>query len=277
MTKEKAVVDFDQFNDTVSLATHAAGKFQFKVAQGHLQVLLNLFPGTRPALRVYNNTLTSINEGLRDQALTRAGALVEIKLANTKLESDLKKAMDSLSQPSKFDPEKLYHDLSHESLKVYDKNMNEIQTKLNKTGMFTGYVPVLPLTQPPLNVDKLNRIGITADHFAGYTILKKQFVAGISRDQLIKMRPKTKPGVIYTENQKKQLDEDAVQTFRDIIERKYAHLKMTMMGEPTSWWEAVWLWYAPTSEFKALKSCTINEATVQSLKIKGWSFPFHKR
>lgn len=275
MANGKEVLDRDSIKDTFDLATKAAEKFQFKVAQGHLQVLLNQFPGIKTALRNYNNTLTSISEGLKDGALTRAGALIEVRSAGVELESAMSKAMDTLSQPAKYDPEVLYKDLSKDSLKVYDKNMNEVQTKLNRSGVFVGYVPILPLTTPALDHSKLKAAGIPADHFAGYTILKKEFVAGIHRDEINKLlSEEITPST--SASKRKELEDEVIKHFQESVQAKYKHLKLVQMGELASWWESIWFWYAPASEFKLLKSCTIASATVQSLKIKNWSFPFNR-
>lgn len=275
-TKVKASLDFDKLNDTLELITQAAKKFQFKVAQGEMQALLTMYPGAKSALRVYNNTLTSISEGMTDGHLTRAGARSEVDMANTEFSAAIKKSIDTLSQPSKYDPEVLYKDLSHDTLKVFDTNMNAVQVQLNKRGVFTGYVPVLPITQPPLDAGKLRSNGIVAENFAGYTILKKQFVAGITYDELKKLMP-IQPGPGVSEAKVKAAEEEALKHFREVIEAKYRHLKLVQMGGTTGWWNAYWFWYATASEFKVLKSCTINSTTVQSLKIQNWSFPFHRK
>ena len=275
MTNIKSSVDFDHINDTVQIAMKAAEKFQFKVAQGHLQVLLTSFPGLKAILRIYNNSLTSISEGLKDDILTRAAALREVQKANKEFEQGVAKNTDALSAPPKYDPEVLYQDLSHESLKVFDKNMNQVQTELNKRGIFTGYCPVLPITQPPLDVTKLKAIGLPADTFAGYSILKKQFVAGITVEELHKMMSMPHD-VSMSEAKKKELEEEAIGHFKEIILAKYKNLKLVQMGGTHGWWSAYWFWFAPASEFRALKACTINSTTVQSLSIKNWSFPFKR-
>lgn len=274
-TPVKATLDFEKIDDMVSSIAQAATKFQFKVAQGEMQALLTALPGAKTPLKVMNNTLVSINEGMRDGHLTRKGAAHEIELAITQFKDSIQKLSDSLSQPSKFDPEVLYKDLSKDTLKVYDKNMNQVQVQLNHSGMFTGYVPVIPITQPPLDMAKLKAAGIAADTFAGYTILKKQFVAGITLEQLHKMAPKAADPNTPREKAKK-LEEEALQQFREVIESKYRNLKLVQMGGQIGWWNAYWFWFVNSSEFKLMKSCTINSTTVQSLPVKSWGFPFHR-
>lgn len=278
MTKTQASsesIDHDAIEDALALASTAAKKLQFKVAQGHAQVLLSLFPGLKTALRTYTNTLTSINEGLTDGALTKKGAVTEAEMANNVLREAVHKATDALSQPAKYDPDVLYKDLSQETLKVYDENMNSIQTTLNKRGLFVGYAPVLPIMQPPLDATKLKRAGIPSESFAGYTILKKEFVAGITAEELKKLMSE-QPGPGMSEAKKKKLEEEALVHFREAVEAKYKHLKLTQMGNVAGWWGAYWFWYATSAEFKVLKACTINSTAVSSLKISRWNFPFHR-
>ena len=270
---DTAVVDHDAVNDNLALAAKAALDLQFKTAQGYIKLLLTQIPGLRPALRTYNNTLTSITEGIADGALTRAGAKVECKQANDELETAVSKVLKGLTEPSPFDPEALYKDLDTSTLKVYDTNMNQVQVQLNKHGIFTGYVPIVPVTKPSLDTAKLKAHGIAADNFAGYSILKKEFVAGITHDKL-----KLLENAPDAKGKNKVISEKAaIKEFEALVLSKYKGLHLELMAEPTGWWGAMWFWFGTKKEFEVLKHCTLSTGASESLKMIGWSFPFNRK
>lgn len=269
-------VDYDEVIDNVDMATAAALKFQFKTAQGYLNILLNLLPSLKPALRVYKNALTSIAEGLADEAITKTQATKELEGENNKLKiAAMKATKDAESDKPRFGEQDLLKDLNRDSLKVYDTNMNQVQTHLNKHGIFAGYVPILPITQPALDTSKLKKAGIASDNFAGYSILKKEFVAGITSEALHKLIAAEKTIKTSPKSEAARTDA-ALEEFKKIIEAKYKHLKLVQMGEVTGYWGAYWIWYAPASLFKTLKHCTMGISGGDSLKLRQWSFPFKR-
>lgn len=268
-------VDLEKINDLLISLRKESYAFQFKLAVHTLQEIITEIPGLKSSGKIYKNVLLSIEEGLNEKVLTKKRAQEDLSAGIADFTNAYNELAKGFTQTKSAIDEVLYQAVGTDQLKVYEKNMDLVQKSIIKTGAFVGYVPILPLTGPPLDSNKLNRMGIAADKFAGYTILKKQFVAGISIDYL-------KDGTdITTVDPKKRLAKgDSFDTivgeFKEIILSKYAHLHLTEIAPHISWWGATWFWFSTNAELSIWKRCTINENEVSSLKVRKWSFPFAK-
>lgn len=271
-------VDEDHVSNLMSDLISAIKKCQLEVAKSTINLLVASIPGLKNSAMTLKNAIVSATEGLRDKATTKAVVIADLTEEYNLLQESLSKILDNLRNPAPTSfEEALQQDLDRTSLRVYDKDMNVVQTRLNKSGVFTGYVPVLPISGPPLDAAKLNRAGIPAERFAGYTILNKQFVAGISNDfvranvQTVGKDGKKRESIREGDRQK-ILDE-----FVETVKARYKHLHMNLAADPHSWWDATWFWFLGSAEYRRMLSCTINDNTVQSLKVKKWSFPFVRK
>jgi hypothetical protein len=272
------VVDQDLVRDLLDQIDSDSLKSKYNSAISSARLLLQEIPGARSSITEFINTVRSVDEGTDAGAITKAQGTLELKDAIFHMRLGVVTQLDLINNPpaTSFE-ESLQQDLSRDPLRAYDADKNKLQVALNKTGIFTGYLPILALSNPPLDAAKLVRRGIPASSFAGYTILNKQFVAGISLDYIL-AHNKAK-GKKPTANVQHMLSNDKeaqaiIQEFRETVQARYKHLKLTEMTEPHAWWGAIWLWMSSSSEYKAMHACTINDTTASSLKFRKWDFPF---
>lgn len=269
--------DREEAEDALELLFQFANHFQWTKAFAQIQPLLKAAPGIKQAVTIYRNTLLSVQEGLRDGVTTRQSASADLLRANIELKeaySNYTEKLDSNDRNATPAEKWLLLDIDNTSnpLKVYDRNMNEIQTRINREGVFSGFVPILPIVSPQLDPAKLKKKGIPSNSYAGYTILEKQFIAGISHEYIRTNLNLPAKGVPSEKQTKLVVDE-----FRDLLLAKYRSRRFVEMSSPASWWGAQWLWFSTNTEYNVLKECTIVPNAVSSLKIKSWSFPFSTR
>lgn len=271
-------VDLERTNDLIKSLEKEMKSLQFKLAVHSLQEILTEIPGLRSSAKVLKNSILSVEEGLNSGVIKKVAAQIDMGQAFDDFAKNYAKMTTEFSSKKPAFDETLYQAVGHDQLKVYTGSMDKIQRAITKAGVFTGYTPVLPLTSPPLDATKLKRQGIASQTFAGYTILEKQFVAGISVDFINANVPKAEalPNEKPTRKVKPtETPEKILSEFRDIILTRYAHLRLREMAQPMSWWGATWLWFATERELEIWKKCSINPTTVSSLKISKWGFPFH--
>lgn len=273
---EGIVLDEGLVKDLLEQIEADSIRSKFNSVISSARLLLQEIGGAKASITKFINSVRSVHEGLNSGAITKAQVQLELKDALFFLRLGVVAQLDLIRNPpaTSFE-ESLEKDLSRDPLKVYERDMNVVQTRLSKDGLFTGYVPVLPLSNPPLDAEKLQRAGIPATRYAGYTILNKQFVAGISLDYILAhTKSKIKPG---SEGRLISGDKEAqaiIQEFRETVQARFRHLKLTEVTDPHAWWGGIWLWMASGSELKKMHSCTINETTVSALKFRKWDFPF---
>ncbi len=156
-------------------------------------VALKLQGSAVKAAQIIFNKFVNVSNTLRVDEITRPSAIkmikdlvkeLEIALANQQLIEEIKEPKadgetSDLSLGFNFDNEKV-----KELLETYDGSKTKLEADLIKNHKVIGYAPVLPLTKPGLMAENLNRVGIKASRVAGYTVLDKQLVVGISLDFL---------------------------------------------------------------------------------------------
>lgn len=271
-----AAVDVDKINDLVSTLQKELKTMAFNNAVQTLGQIMTEMPGLRASIKVIKNTVLSIQEGLEDKVLTKKAALEELKAAFEEFAEGLQTILDELTHEKPALDEYLYQAIGTDPLKVFQGSMDKVQRSILKTGVFVGYLPILPLTGPPLDAIKLKKKGVPAQAFAGYTILEKQFVAGISLDY-IRAHSTPADGTGKKSKNKEASPEKILDEFRDVLKSKYGHLHMSELAPPISWWGAMWIWMATSKEVDVWKTCTINQTAVSSLKVSKWSFPFVRK
>ena len=269
------VIDEDVVKDLLDQIDDDVLKFKFNSTILDSRLLLQTVPGARATITVFMNSVRSVKEGTDSGMVTKAQAVLELKDALFHLRLGVVTQLKLIKNPppSSFE-ESLDRDLKRGQLLTYEADKNTLQTRLNKNGVFTGYLPVLPLSNPPLDAAKLIKSGIPATGYAGYTILNKQFVAGISLDYI---QAHTKSAPVTNVQKMISSDENAqeiIKEFRETVQARFRHLKLVEMTEPHGWWGAVWLWMASGAEYKLMHSCTISDRTVSTLKFRKWDFPF---
>lgn len=245
--------------DTNKMLWKAARNLRFNEAQADLSVILKYLPGFKAALRSISNNLISFKEGLETGDVTKKAYIEYLDDTQPDFTARLEEFIQD--QYKQVDPIGI-GDLTRDSLKVYDKDMNQVQQKLLKNGLFAGYLPVIPITRPPLSVPKLERVGYSAEAYAGYTFVKKQLVLGISRNLLAQ----------HT-SAKFKID-DVFKEFQESFLKKHGKSKYVAVGQPLSWWEARWVWLISPDELNLFKKCTIVDGTASGLVVSKWSLPF---
>lgn len=270
-------VDEDAVRDVLERIRSEILQGKFNLAIASCRALLTTLPGAKSSAIAFINTIRSAVEGMSSGAVTKAQAKADLLAGIEDLKDSVQAILDLVKNPpaSSFE-EALDQDLSRSPLRVYDDSMNQVQTRLTRDGVFTGYVPIIPISGPPLDPDKLNKAGIPAARFAGYCILKKQFVAGLSLDYIRAHSSLPGKNGVARRAKKEDSPEKIIQEFRETVLGRYRHLHLNEMAEPTSWWGGIWLWFAPSKEVALMHRCTISPVTVSSLKVSKWHFPFAK-
>lgn len=265
--------DVDKAADHLEILLKYANHFSWQKAFAQIPVLLSVIPQLKLAVTLYRNTLLSVQEGLRDGALTRQEASKELFSANLLLKEAYDVQLENLNSKKLTLQEKrtLLEDLHLNTLKVYDRNMNEVQTRLGREGLFLGFAPVLPLMSPPLDHSKLKALGIPSRVFADYVILERQFVVGVSQDYI-----KTTFGLGPRQTATPKQSTIILDEIRDLVRTRFRSKSLTEMAEPASWWGAQWMWFVSKGEFKQLRACTIADSSEVRLRVRSWSFPFKR-
>jgi hypothetical protein len=258
-------VDVDSINALKISLTKEINSLHLKLAVSTISSLSTELPGLKSSGRVLKNVILSVQEGLQEGIIKKKTAELDLKKALAEFLEILEDYIRSLYEDKPSLDEVLMQRLPKNVLQPYVAKKDQLQKAIIKTGTFVGYTAVLPLVRPPLDVSKLKRNGISATPFAGYTILDKQFVAGISNDFIYES---ILPG------KKSKEPSAALDDFREIILTKYKHLKIIEIAPPIGWYGATWFWMTTSKEVEIWKKCTINETSVSSIKANKWSFPF---
>lgn len=277
LDKELEPVPFDtqEAYELIEDLDRVARRFEWNSIGPVITRLITMLPGMKRSLYKYKNTVTSVREGM--DLLGPTAAKKELKQAYDELSFAMGVAIGGLQQKNTL-PDDLAHDVDFQVLKTYDRNMNEIQARIQKDGTFVGYTPVLALTSPQFSVTKLKSKGILASTFADYAILNKQFVAGISNDYIRAAMPRMKTAdKAAISKQFVKTKDEILPEFKELVLKKFARLHLAEVADPSFWWDATWLWLVPSKEFEIMKSCTVVSNKVASLQVKKWAFPFENR
>lgn len=261
---QKAATTIDQeelqqlFKD---LSSHLRqGKFQN--AKALLQRMVTQLPGLKKAANIFTNTIISVQEGLSTAEITKKAATEELRSALDIYKETLDSIIEDVTTHEQLDPVKDLPGLNN--LSDYDSDANEIQVKLNKSGVFVGHAPVLPMASPPLSQEALKKNAFLAEDFNGYPILKKQLVVGFSNEY------------VQQHISKSMKREAVLEELVNIVKAKYKSLKLVQVGPAAGWYGATWFWLVPDRDLGLLRKSTISGPGSTSLKVSKWSFPFYR-
>lgn len=274
---EHISVDDEQISELLEELHGACKTMKTNLARQIVSRILTLLPGIRQSSTVLKNAITSAEEGIRDKSAKKSEIIEDLLEEYDTYEEGVKTVLHNLRNPTPTTFEEgLSQDLKRVSLDTYDKDKNQIQQTLLKTGIFTGYIAVLPISNVALDAKKLNRAGIPAESFAGYTILNRQFVAGISNDYIRERTVKKKrEGKAPARLDKdKKAPAKILQEFHDLVVGKYRSLKLYQAAEPISWWDATWYWFIQPQMMETMRRCTIQDGPASRLIFTKWSFPY---
>lgn len=134
--------------------------------------------------------------------------------------------------------------------KEQSKNLNSIKDK----DFVVARVPLIPVADRPISVDKLEHSGMKVKDFAGYVVIYNQIVLGInnsakqgSKDKLVNVK------------------EELISKLEAVMNKEL--FEVATEGVPYK--GAVWYWLAPAYEVNA-----IMKAAGGHVKIKHWGFSF---
>lgn len=151
------------------------------------------FPKARKAFITIWNQYLELNRVFREGGKMRPAANKEIEDLCTRVAEAIFVAMaipqtklpteadDAYNDNFVFDLEK-----SKELLRKYNPHKEKMQQEVFKNSHVVTYAPVLPLTKPFLQIDKLKANGFQASSFEGYAVLEKQLVIGVSNANIKK-------------------------------------------------------------------------------------------
>lgn len=151
------------------------------------------YPKARKAITVVWNEYLELNRKFRSGEVLRPEANKEVSYLCTKTAEAIFVAMavPTADMPAEADDEYTDNfvfdlDKSKELLRKYDPHKEKMQQEVLKNSHVITYAPVLPLTKPFLQIDKLKAIGFQATSFEGYAVLEKQMVIGVSNENIKK-------------------------------------------------------------------------------------------
>lgn len=275
---EKVSIDDTAVNESLSDLEHALSRQQFDVAKATLRVILTAMPGIKSKNIAFLNALTSMQEAVQTKEMTMREFSTELKQEFTAYRLSVLKMIEEVNTPSQKDELSINDmlDKSGNALSKYEKSRDQIEKTMLDSGFVVTYAPVLPISTPILDVSRLNSNGFKSETFAGYPIIHDQFIVGISMDRIFQevddmlgVRLKD-TGKTPTEEQRQEVYDNLL----DSVKSKFSRQRLRPVGAPYHWYNAIWFWMLPESHYKLLKSCTISAATVESLHLKKWSFPF---
>lgn len=151
------------------------------------------YPKARKAFVKIWNEYLELNRVFREGSKMRPAANKDIEDLCTRVAEAVFVAMalpqsnlpdsadDEYTDNFVFDLEK-----SKELLRKYNPHKEKMQQEVLKNSHVVTYAPVLPLTKPFLQIDKLKAIGFQATSFEGYAVLEKQLVIGVSNENIKK-------------------------------------------------------------------------------------------
>lgn len=226
----------------------------------------------RDSLVVLFNTFTSLVDEVAADDITPAEAKTQLQ----------KVAQKFLVAVADLTEEKSRSDTSFETRQLLNRQFlnrtvearSQIQQALIKAGVFVGYAPIIPITQPNLMVDALTKKGIKARMYEGYPLLEKQLIAGITMERQGKVVDPTKS----IPNQKRISEKKRVEknnmnfeAFVESVKAKFPTMKLVVVGPVNSWWSATWVWLVPEKEFDILRKATFGGG---AFKVMKWGFAF---
>ncbi len=214
----------------------------------------NLPMGASKPMRKMRNELVSAREGLVTDGVL--AAFTEGTSALEELQRVLASAEDThmiLLHGNDAYMEKLY-DRAKEIIQRTGNEARRLESLKDKP-MVISRVPVVPLTDPPLNTDVLSRMHVKTENLGGYPLLHNQLVIGINREALTKSGRKTEKPM------------EAVERYLKVLSKQMGRNIMPVSTEGVPGSGGVWYWLADEKTINALR-----KAGRDQLKIRSWGF-----
>jgi hypothetical protein len=280
---KQSTVNDTGVRESVNDLEHALRSSQFNNAR---QILGQIATQLRMAIRQHNirilNTITSVEEGMASNEISPTKARRELKAAFDEYKLEVERALDSLVIPSQEDEARSLTDVlnrSTETLLSFEKNRSAVRERIKSQGVVVTLAPVLVMSTPGLDVEKLRRVGFKAKSLEGYAVLEEQTVVGLSVDVVLSRIPGRKleedgtPAKPSTPEQRNEIKDEFLET---VIDRFRAR-KLIQLGGEFSSEQTSWFWLVPADHVKLFKSCTTAAHTVNSFSVKSWGFPFSNK
>ena len=154
---------------------------QFQVAKANLSLMLKHLPSLKSKNVALLNALTSLQEGLDSRDLTKKEFTAQLREEFTAYRLSVETVLAELKIPTQKDEMlSLEELLSHQksTLTSFEETRDSLERKLlDGSGVVVAYAPVIPISQPPLDVAKLKANAFKSESFMGYPILHKMMVA----------------------------------------------------------------------------------------------------
>lgn len=256
-------VDAELALDLLNNLKTSASKMMLQTVLSAASRLQTLMPVLKKPLVILRNTLDGVSSALEDGSIKQAAAKRMTAEAVAAFEDQVKLQLSMLSRQS---DQELKRELVVDSLNEYSVDLDSIKRKLINQPYFVGYTSVLPVVTPFLSMQALTDSGFQAELYHGYTILKKQFVAGLSTDYIRKR--------LESESDRKLTADDVYNEFIDLIKAKHRGLNLVSLGNTVSVENCAFTWLMPDRQLRVLRTCTSAGRGSKNLNIKSWGFPF---
>ncbi len=255
-----------QFNNARAILSSIVSQLKLSVRSHNIRIL---------------NTLTSVEEGIASGDLSAVGSRSELKIAFIEYEAAVESILEALVIPTQEEEMRSLTDVlnrSTETLLSFESNRSAIRQRIRENGVVVTSAPVLALSTPGLDVEKLKRVGFKSKSLEGYPVLQEQMVVGISVDVVLERIPGRKleedgtPSKPSTMEQRNEVKEEIL----DTVLVRFNSRKLVQLGKEMSYEGTSWYWLVPADHVKLFKSCTTSPHTVTSFSVKSWGFPFSK-
>lgn len=223
-------------------------------------------------VRLFNTFSSLVDEVVADD-LTPFEAKEQLNVATRKFLGDVSDLSEAQGRTDKsFETREV---INRQFLAKTAESKNQIQRALIQTGIFVGYAPIVPITQPNLVLESLTKKGIKARMYEGYPLLERQLVAGITMERQGKVVDPTKviPNQKRVSDKKREAQHQAnFDNFVESVKAKFPGMKLMQVGPANSWWSATWVWLIPEKEFDIIRKAAFGGSTFKVMK---WGFAFH--
>jgi hypothetical protein len=214
----------------------------------------NLPLGASTPMRKMRNELISAREGfIADGVLA---AFNEGEEAATKLKATLQSAEETLAiliHGNDVYMDKLY-ERAREIIERTGSESRRLESLRDKP-MVISRIPIVPLTDPPLNPDQLNRLGVKTENLGGYPLIHNQLVIGINKTALAQKGRKVEKPM------------EAVERYLKILSKQMGRNITTVSNQGVPGQGGVWYWLADERTINAFR-----KAGRDQLKIRSWGF-----
>lgn len=140
-------------------------------------------------------------------------------------------------------------------IRKYSIWKNDLPTNLFSKPFVIKRMPIIPLSDPPLNFEKLKKTKISTDHISYYPILLNQPLLGLNFNWIMKeFRGKTDRAVKYV-----------LDAAKDKFQKDYHPT-----GLPVHHGKVVWIWIPSDKDVRHIQAAS----PVGRVNVKKWGFPF---